>query len=141
MRQKTLFYNGGVSFRITLIIFSMLVIGFSIFFLIENQRKTKKNSHRKATELCDYGLQKVMADALGKINSDTAKLNSIPKTLFRDGWYKVNVTISKKDTIMTLIIESEGCVKSQSVVQKKEVCLYQTMIDSNIVWVPQHMKR
>lgn len=125
-------YYGGIPFRILLVFSTLIVIGIVVFFMLEYQKKINKIDHRKAIELSDYGIQKVMEQA-----SDPAQIKGIIKTEYNGGWYKVDVSTSRSDSTLLISIESEGSSGTQSVVQEKNICFYRSIIDGDSVWVPK----
>jgi len=132
--------KGGIRSRVTFVIITLVVIGSVLFLFLENQRKINKYHHRKAIELSDYGLQQMMEQVGEHLRKDPTKIAGIEKTEYDEGWYKVEVTISQKDTVLTLAIESKGHSGSQEAVRKENVLLCRTTVEGDSVWLPQQSK-
>ncbi len=130
--------NGGVPFRILMIIFTLLLVGGSLFFMLENQKKKNKIDHRKAIELSDYGFQELGKKTFNeeeRINPE--KIVGIEKKEHDGGWYAVTVSTSRSDTILSVLIESEGKFGTQSSVQKKTIQFKREILDDvDSIWVP-----
>ncbi len=138
--EKFISCSGGISFRILLILVTLILIGCSLFLLLENQKKKNKIFHRKAIELSDLGIQQIMENISDKLNSDPSQIQSIPKTEYGEGWYKVEVSATRKDSILSLIIKSEGNVESQSAMRKESIYLKRSVVNGDSVWDSFEMK-
>ena len=133
--------NGGIPSRVTFVLITLIIIGCVIFFLLENQRKINKYHHRKAIELSDYGLQQMMVLVGEYLGGDPTKIKSIEKTEYNDGWYKVDVEIVQKDSLLTLAIESKGHSGSQDAVRKEDIYLYRSVVEGDsVIWLPRQHK-
>ncbi len=132
--------TGGMSLRILLVAVTLILIGGSLFFLLEKQKKVNRINHRKAIELSDYGFQQVMEQTFEKLQNDPEQITGIAKTEYNRGWYKVSVSTTRKDSTLLLAIESEGCSGKQSVVQERNIILFRTFFEGDSVWMPE-MKR
>ncbi len=132
--------KGGIWSRVTFVIITLVVIGSVLFLFLENQGKINKYHHRKAIELSDYGLMQMMEQVGEHLREDPTKITGIEKTEYDEGWYKVEVTISQKDTALTLAIESKGHSGSQEAVRKENILLYRSTIEGDSVWLPQQSK-
>ncbi len=132
--------SGGISFRILLVAVTMILVGGSLFILLEKQKRGNRMDHRKAIELSDYGFQQVMEQAFEKLQNDPEQITGIARTEYNKGWYRVSVSTARKDSTLTLAIESEGCSGKQSVVQNKNIILLRTCVDGDSVWMPEMKK-
>ena len=133
--------NGGIPSRVTFVLITLIIIGSVLFLLLENQRKVNKYHHRKAIELSDYGLQQMMVQVGEHLGNDPTKIKGIVKTEYDEGWYKVDVTISQKDSVLTLAIESKGHSGSQEAVRKENIFLYRSIVEGDsAVWLPKQNK-
>jgi len=128
--------TGGVPFRILLVILTLIIVGGSLYVLLESQKKRNKIDHRKATELCDYGLQLFMEQILEKLNTE-GDIEGIQKTDYDNGWYKVAVETSRSDTVLILTIKSEGGSGKQIVEREQKITLYRSMENGNAQWRPK----
>ena len=128
--------TGGIPFRILLVVLTLILVGGSIYLLLENQKRKNKVDHRKATEFCDYGLQLVMEQLLQKINTNEP-VSGIEKTNYDGGWYKVLVTTSRSDSLLELSIQSIGGCGKQTVDRKEKVALYRSLVEGDSLWVPR----
>jgi hypothetical protein len=105
--------------------------------MLENQKKKNKIHHREAMKCSDYGFQ-----ALGETFSedeaiDPEKIKGIEKREHEGGWYKVKVSKSRNNDILSVIIESEGQFGTQSAVQKKTIQFKRTVLENNdSSWTP-----
>ncbi len=128
--------RGGVPIRILFILVTFLLIGGSLFLMLENQKNKNKIAHRKAIELSDYGLQQMMMKISEQLNDDPSQIQGINKTEFNEGWYTVAVSVTQESDILTFSIESEGHVGTQSGLQKRKVTLKQSVVDGDTTWMP-----
>lgn len=129
--------NGGIPFRILLILFTLLLVGGSLFFMLENQKKKNKIEHRKALELSDYGFQELGKKAFnGETGIDPEKIEGIEKKEHEGGWYAVTVSTTRNDSILSVVIESEGGFGTQSAVQKKTIQFKREVLNTDdSIWV------
>ena len=133
--------NGGIPSRVTFVLITLIIIGSVLFFLLENQRKINKYHHRKAIELSDYGLQQMMVQVGEYLGGDPTKIKGIEKTEYDDGWYKVDVEILPKDSVLTLAIESKGHSGSQDAARKENIFLYRSVVEGDsVIWLPKQQK-
>lgn len=107
--------------------------------MLENQKKKNKIDHRKAVELSDYGFQKLGKKAFdGEAGVDPEKIAGIDKTPHEGGSYAVTVSTSRKNLVLSVLIESEGAFGTQTAIQKKTIQFSRDVLDSgDSVWVPQ----
>lgn len=131
--------TGGIPFRILLVVLTLLIVGGSLYVLLEKQKEESAIDHRKATELSDYGLQQFMEQILEKLQANKS-IEGIKKTDYNGGWYRVTVTASRSDSVLTLAIESEGCSGKQTVARNEKITLYRSVVDGDSLWIPQALR-
>jgi len=128
--------SGGIPFRILLVVLTLIIVGGSLYVLLESQKRKNKIDHRKATELSEYGLQLFMEQILEKLNTE-GDIEGIQKTDYDDGWYRVTVETSRSDTALHLTILSEGGSGKQVVERTQKITLYKSKEDDNAQWRPK----
>lgn len=131
--------NGGIPSRVTFVLITLIIIGSVLFVLLDNDRKISKYNHEKAIIISEYGFQQAMQQAYTQLN-DNKKIKGIEKTEYDEGWYKVDVSSSLSDSILILIVESEGNCGNQSVVKKENISLIRSFRDDDSVWVHRENK-
>ncbi len=132
--------RGSISSRIVLVFLTLLIIGTSVVFLLENQKKNRREYHRKAMQLSDYGFQQVMEQGKEAVSKNPENIKGIEKTQYNEGWYKATVKTSKMDSTFLLNIVSEGHCGTESVIQNKKIFLSRKIIDEDTIWVVQQPK-
>lgn len=126
---------GGIQFRIVMVLITLLLIGASMFLLLESQKHHSKIDHRKAIELSDYGFQQVMENLLDQLNSGKP-VSSIKPTDYNGGRYKVTVTTEQQDSTLVLRIKSEGSCGTQTVVKNEKVIVQRLINNADTTWAP-----
>ena len=132
--------NGGISIRIAFVLLTLFLVGLSVYFLLEKQRKTYKINHRKAIEFCEYGFQSYMAELYEKLQDDPTNLTGIPKTEYNDGWYKVDVVTTYENEHLRVFIISTGSKGTQSVTKKESITLLRSEENGETMWIPLKKK-
>ncbi|MBN1981224.1 MAG: hypothetical protein JW795_06810 [Chitinivibrionales bacterium] len=115
---------------------TLLSVGIVVYSALNYQQRESVFNHRKAIELCDYGLQKVFESSFTALSTDPTAIGSIAKTSYNGGWYSVKVTVIPNDSLCTITLISEGHMASQSVKQTKNVQLRRSFENGQAVWVP-----
>jgi hypothetical protein len=115
---------------------TLVIVGGIVYYVLDYQQRESVFNHRKAIELCDYGLQKIFETSFAALSSDPTRIASIEKTIHNGGWYKVEVTVIPRDSLCTITLVSEGHMASQSVRQTKNVQLRKSLEQGDVVWVP-----
>ena len=130
--------DGGIPLRILLILITLSLVGGSLFFMLENQKKINKINHRKAVELSDYGFQELGKKAFDNATGvDPEKIEGIARTEYDGGWFAVSVSTTRKNDVLSVEIKSEGRYDTQSAVQKKTITFRRETLDSgDSAWVP-----
>ena len=125
---------GGIRSRVTFAIITLVVIGSVLFLFLENQRKLNKYNYEKAIMISEYGFQQAMQQAYKQLNNNE-KIEGIDKTEYDEGWYEVDMSSSRKDSILTLIVKSKGICGKQSVVKEESIPLIRSFKDNDSVWI------
>ena len=127
--------NGGIPSRVTFVLITLIIIGSVLFVLLDNDRKISKYNHEKAIIISEYGFQEMMEQVGKYLRDDPSKIKDIEKTEYDEGWYKVDVSTSLDDSILTLIVKSEGNCGNQSLVKKDSIFLIRSFRDDDSVWM------
>jgi hypothetical protein len=125
---------GGIRSRVSFAIITLVVIGSVLFLFLENQRKLNKYNYEKAIMISEYGFQQAMQQAYKQLNSNET-IEGIEKTEYDEGWYEVDMSSSRKDSILTLIVRSKGMCGKQSVVKEESIPLIRSFKDNDSVWI------
>lgn len=105
------FYNvrrysekGGVAVRVVLAIFTLLIIGAAIAFMLKTAQQRQQENHRKAEQISLFGMQ----TALEKLGAESSWKGGFDRVPYDGGWYSVSLRrFETADTLM-LELKSEG---------------------------------
>lgn len=106
--------DGKVVLRIIIVILSLVLVGFSIFVLLNHIGNRQEVYHRKALAISEFGLLKALEGVKGKKN----QFEDISRTPFDGGWYTVRFKLIENDDSTFLYITSKGHIGSASEVRK-----------------------
>lgn len=125
---------GGIVIRSIIVLLTLLIVGISIFGLLNNVGKKQQIYHRKALAVSEYGLMKAMQ----KVKTGMFEFVDVPKTECDEGWYSISFKkFEKKDTVFLLII-SRGFFGSTS--ETRECTLRLDKCDTVPTWVQHHSR-
>lgn len=126
--------EGQIITRLLIVVFTLTLIGGSIYYVLQNYQHNQQVYHRKALSISEYGLMMAFEE-LGKSPSWS---KGFDKTDYDDGWYIVKTEkINKCDTLF-LLITSEGHLNSASETVKCMLSLNVAKGDS--VWTRRSMQ-
>lgn len=125
---------GGIRSRVTFVIITLVVIGSVLFLFLENQRKLNRYNYEKAIMISEYGFQQAMQRIYMQLNNNM-EIEGIEKTEYDEGWYEVEFSSSRKDSILTLVVRSKGRCGKQSVVKKESIPLVRSFKDKDSIWI------
>lgn len=109
--------QGGVILRSVIIIFTLLIVGVTIFSLLKSYSRNQETYHRRALAISEYGLMV----ALQKLQDDPLNPSEIPKTKYNKGWYKVFISKQLRNNTTFYTVISYG--RAGSVTEKRECVL------------------
>jgi hypothetical protein len=121
--------HGGVGIRALLAIFSLLIIGAAIAFMLKTAQQQQQENHRKAEQIGLFGMQ----TALEKVGVDPSWTGGFDRVPYDGGWYSVSLRRFKQQDTMMLELNSEGHI-GKTADFKSSLFAW---IDSS--WVPRGM--
>ena len=119
---------GGVAMRVVLICFSLAVIAGCVVWLLNSQQKNEERYSRKAMEISEYGLLRVL-EKLGQNPSWNAGFS---KTAYEGGWYSAKMVEHLKGDTLMLAVESVGRIGTVS--KKQECMLKLSIVNGDSIW-------
>jgi hypothetical protein len=120
---------GGILIRSVLVVCTLITIGVLIVGIISIQQKKQRNAHRKALQISEYGLQ----IALQKLQKEPSWREGLPKTSYREGWYRIKIQPDTTRDTLLLNVMSEGHMGSYSITKTGVVRMY--VMDNDTFWV------
>jgi type II secretory pathway component PulK len=120
---------GGIGVRVLLAVFTLIVIGVAIAFMLKTAQQRQQESHRKAEQISLFGMQ----TALEKVGSDPSWKGGFDRVSYDGGWYSVSVRRFKTGDTLMLELKSEGHMGN---VSDSKSCLFAW---SDSAWVPRGM--
>lgn len=126
--------SGGVILRSVIAVVTLAVIGTAIIFILKNYGQKQDVLHRKAIAISEYGL----LVALQKIRVSPDESVVLEKTVYDDGWFRVQQKKYEKRDTLFLRIVAEG--HAGSVVERRECVLSLDKTAANTRWVRQSMR-
>jgi hypothetical protein len=126
--------EGQIVVRLLIAVFTLTLIGGSIYYVLQNYQQNQQVYHRKALSISEYGLMMAFEE-LGKSPSWS---KGFGKTDYDGGWYLVKMErITNNDTLF-LSITSEGHLKSAAEIVKCILSL--NVADGDSVWTRRSMQ-
>lgn len=119
---------GGIAIRVMLICLSLAAITGSVVYLLNSQQKNEERYSRKAMEISEYGLMRV----LEKLGHDPSWHGGFPKTSYEGGWYNAKMAPRVKGDTVMLAVESVGHMGTVS--KKQECLLVLSVVNGDSVW-------
>jgi hypothetical protein len=120
---------GGVALRMILILLNVVLITGAVAVFLNFQQKNQERNSRKALEISEYGLLRVM-ERLGEKPS----LNSgFPKTPYDGGWYSARLIPGIKGDTLLMSVEVIGHIGFIS--RKQQYRLKLSVVNGDSSWV------
>jgi len=120
---------GGVGIRVLWICLSLGVIAGAVVWLLNSQQKNEERYSRKAMEISEYGLLRVME----KLGEKPSWNSGFSKTAYEGGWYSAKVYPRVKGDTVMLAVESVGRIGAVS--KKQECLLVLSHVNGDSVWI------
>jgi len=98
--------RGGIGIRVLLVIFTLLVIGAVIAFMLNTAQQRQQENHRKAEQIGLFGMQ----TALEKIGTEPAWTAGFDRVPYDGGWYSVSLRSFKQNDTLMLELKAQGHV-------------------------------
>lgn len=133
-KGRTIHCFGGVILRSLIAVVTLAVIGTAIMVILNNYGQRQEVLHRKAIAISEYGL----LVALQKIQASPDESAEQEKTVYDDGWFRVQQKQYEKRDTLFLKIVAEG--HAGSVVERRECILSLDRTIKETRWVRQSMR-
>ncbi|NLE01461.1 MAG: hypothetical protein GX640_16465 [Fibrobacter sp.] len=121
--------TGGIILRIMFACATLVLIGIAIDSVLHNYQQSGQEEHRKALAISEYGL----LVALQKITEHPSWRDGFEKTVYEDGWYRVEVRQNQNGDSLLLTIISHGGIGG--VVETRECALMLDTSEGDSTWV------
>ena len=102
--RRYLSERGGIRVRILLAIFTLLIIGAAIAFMLKTVQERQQENHRKAEQISLFGMQ----SALEKVGAEPSWSGGLDRVPYDGGWYSVSLRRFKAADTMMLELKSDG---------------------------------